>query len=230
MAINQHNNKCYRKTYVNDTSVPDGIITPEIVRGDTVPVGDLGVLETDVFGNNYYSLNSNYIKRRVDGTPVTAQPYQRCSYQPVIDPSTGKLKGVPCNNPSGDPIPDDAVAPNTCSIFAPFAAAWDRKTIDCVIVPPKGSVTNSQGLVVKGPYEHDARTYGKYDTVNSIWITESYENDLCEPRNPFTILVPVAAGGLEFTYMNGEIILTVEGDKVVSAPNTTILVPEEGNV
>ena len=252
MAINQHSNQCYSKIYVNDTSVPDGLITPEIVRGDSISVKDLGVKQTDVFGNEYYDLISKYKRSGLlngqkdssgniivddKGGYVGNDNYQRTSvkqtYSPRADYPGFDYICEPCST-NGEISTPPGVPPAACSVFLQQAGAWQRKTMDVVngkgvIVLPGNSVTNSQGIVINGPAPHDAKKYGEYND-QGVWITGDYINIDCEPRNPFTVLVPVEAGGLEFTYMNGEFILTIEGDKVVSAPNTTILVEDSGNV
>ena len=251
MAINQHNNKCYSRVYTGDlkdvTLTVNGQPIQDNIGGDTV-VGITQLaqaIETDVFGNEYYNVVGRYVRSGLlngqkdeSGNIINDQKggykgnddYIRCSYTPVLDGS-GNLKGDPCGNPSGTEIPEGAVAPNTCSIFEKDAAAWDRKTIDVVnnrgvIVAPGSSVTNSQGVVVNGPAPHDAKKYGEYD-AGGVWITPDFSNDLCRPQNPFSVLVPVNAGGRIFTFMNGDLILTIEGDQVVSADNTIILVPED---
>ena len=253
MAVNQHNNKCYSRVYTGDLSgvtlTVNGQPIQDNIGGDTV-VGIKQLApdppDEDVFGNQYFNVVSRYVRsglyngQKDASGNIISDPkggytgndnYVRCSSLPVLDASTGKLKGDPCGNPSGTEIPDGAVAPNTCSVFAKDAAAWDRKTMDVVnnkgvIVLPGSSVTNSEGVVVNGPAPHDAKRYGEYDANGNLTVKD-FNNPTCAKQNPFTVLVPVDAGNLFFTYMNGDVILTIEGDTVTSAVNTTILVPEE---
>lgn len=233
--MTQPTNKCYRKTYVNDTSIPDGVITPEIVRGDTVPVTDLGIEREDAFGNKYYDLVKNYVRSGLyngqkdsSGNIINQQTipgatgndnYIRCSYTPILD-ANGKLVGNPCVTTGAIPTPVPG-SPASCAIFLQDAEAWNRTNDTCGPVTDRVEDADGRTLVAKA---NTPEPYVERDVDNELFVND------CTPRNPFTVLVPVDAGGLTFTYMNGDFILTVEGDQVLSAPNTTILVAEEGNV
>ena len=228
MAVTQHSNKCYTRVYVNDmkgntTLTVNGkqIVNGDYMGADTIRITDIGVKDTDAFDNEFYHID-RYNKTNVDNVDTVQGTYvgrDHITAKPCAE----------CTNPGGTPIPDPTTV--FCTIFRQtiigtsvlkndIDSNWVRRDKDCKL-PTARQLDNGIPVPKSNlPLYHVAR---KVDN-------DFYINDTCAKRSPFSILVPVDAGGLIFTYMNGDLILTVEGDQVTSAPNTTILVEEEGNV
>ena len=223
--MTQPTNKCYKRVYVGDMAgsalTVNGTPIVNNINGDTVvPIDKIGVEDTDAFGNQFFHID-RYNKKTSDNQDTVQGLY-------VGRDHITKKPCDPCTNAGGTPIDDPLT--EFCTVFEQVIIGtsvlkndidghWVRHDKDNVLPTARQLVNN-----IPVPKSNTPEAYVERDVENEIFIND------CTPRNPFTILVPVAAGGLVFTYMNGDFILTVEGDTVVSATNTTILVPEEGNV
>jgi len=226
--MTQPSNKCYKRVYVGDLAgvniTVNGKPIVNNINGDTVVgIDKIGAVDTDAFGNQFFHID-RYQKKTVDNQDTVQGLY-------VGRDHVTKKPCDPCTNPGGTPIADPSTT--FCTVFnqviLPGSTAilkndidshWVRRDVDCKIPTARQVDANSIPL----PKSNTPEAYIEHDVDNKPFIND------CSPRNPFTILVPVAAGGLYFTYMNGDFILTTEGDRVTSAPNTTILVEEAGNV
>ena len=223
--MTQPTNKCYKRVYVGDmagsTLTVNGKPIVNNINGDTVVgIDQIGVEDTDAFGNQFFHID-RYVKKTVKNEDTVQGLY-------VGRDHITNTPCAPCTNPGGTPITDPTNI--YCTVFEQeiigtlvlknkIDSHWVRRNDTCGAVTAR-SVIN--GIPV--PKANTPEAYIEHDVDNAPFIND------CTPRNPFTILVPVAAGGLVFTYMNGDLILTVEGDTITSAVNTTIMVPEEGNV
>ena len=226
--MTQPSNKCYKRVYVGDlagsTITVNGTPIVNNINGDTVVgIDKIGAEDTDAFGNRFFHID-RYEKKTVDNQDTVQGLY-------IGRDHITKEHCDPCTNAGGTPIAD----PNTtfCTVFnqviLPGSTSilkndidthWVRRDVDCLPTTPRQ--LDSNNILV--PKANTPEFYIERNVDNELFVND------CKPRNPFTILVPVDAGNLAFTYMNGDFILTIEGDTVTSATNTTILVPEEGNV
>ena len=211
-------NKCYRRVYVHD--IKGGLV----VGGK--PVNDLDSIQgtdladgesTDAFGNRFHNFTKGYVRTKSDCTPADPHAdYIRTTYEKTFSPRA-EYPGfdyvcLPCatTGPIPTPVPD---SPDSCAFFLPDAGAWQRKDISNQLVI---------GTTVPGLHEPMAYAEMDYDG-------DPFDND-CNPRQPVSFFVPEPAGELLFTYIEGDYILTLQGDRVESELNTTILVESEGNV
>lgn len=231
--MTQPTNKCYKRVYVNDmigsTLTVNGkrIVNSDYMGADSIPITDLGILETDAFGNDFYSVVKNYQRcgtfNGIDGQvdilgPYTGNDnYKRTTFEKIKSgsPIYPGFEYICQQCTSTGPIPITVPpSPASCSIFLKNAEAWNRTNDTC------GPVTN-RVLVndIPIPKANTPESYVEKNVDN-----EPFDDNGCMTKSPFIVYVPAPAGGLAFTYMNGEFILTIEGDTVVSADNTTILV------
>ncbi len=229
------NNNCYRRVYVNDmagiTLTVNGkpIVNSDYMGGDSIPITDLGVLDTDVFDNDFYNVTSGYVRSTLgeydsNGKWVTEaakahEDYKRCTYTPEL--VGGELKGVECSNPMGDTI-SSFESPLSCSkwVEPDSRLLWKRHDKDC---KPVDTDNPNQARSVYEQRDHIRTDYGRME--GGVWVTKPVVFDNCVRQDNLRIVVASTyVGDWEFTYENGRLIAREEGytDYLEPENNTTI--------
>jgi len=185
--MDKPNNGCYVRVYVS---------------GETVPVTDLGILETDVFGNTYYNLNKKF--DRINANNDTVPPESIDSYNATDFICTD------CTGPEGIPLED----PHKCMIFdietAPFI--WKRRDINNELVT-EVNPNEARGLYVQ-------RDHIRTDINNKPIVID------CKPKVTTVTLSSISISDWEFVYDNGMLIARESSNNALIEPeeNTVIYV------
>ncbi len=222
--MDKPNNSCYKRVYVGDmagsTLTVNGKPIVNNIDGDTVVgIDQIGVLDKDAFGNDFYQID-RYQKKTVDNKDTVPGLYigrDHITAEPC----------APCTNTPGDSVnlETDYCTEFTQTIIGTSVLQnlvfkhWVRTDVDCKKVD-----TNNPNYIrsVYLPKDYQRRTYGEYDS-NGKWITLP-KDTTCLPVTVTVDLNTINVSDWEFTYENGVLIAREEGytDYLEPENNTVI--------
>ena len=220
------NNSCYTRVYVNDiVNRPD----LGIVSRPPTPISSIGVLDKDVFDNEFYNVNKDYNRSTLgeydsNGKWITndAPPHEdyiATTYVMTLSPRA-EYPGFDfiCESCTNTGRVTNLQSPSSCSVFDPLA--WVRHDIDNL---PVTTDNPNAGRSVYKQRDHIRMDYGRYE--GGVWVTKPVVFVNCIRQDNLRIVVATThVDDWEFSFENGRLIAREEGysDYLEPERNTTI--------